>query len=104
MDRLNLLAERAYQCKYLNAVIPSSVYYICALAVEEPLRGKGIGKQLVDHAIERSKGAGMRGLHLDVLSDADAVGFYGYLGCTVSPRSSRRFRTSTACRWKCGWR
>jgi GNAT superfamily N-acetyltransferase len=76
MDRLNLLAERAYQCKYLNAVIPSSVYYICALAVEEPLRGKGIGTKLVHHAIERSKQAGLRGLHLDVLSDADAVGFY----------------------------
>ena len=80
MDRLNLLAERAYQCKYLNAVIPSSVYYICALAVEEPLRGKGIGTKLVHHAIERSKRAGLRGLHLDVLSDADAVGFYRSLG------------------------
>lgn len=80
MDRLSLLAERAYQCKYLNAVIPSSVYYICALAVEEPLRGTGIGTKLVRHAIERSKGAGLRGLHLDVLSDAAAVGFYRSLG------------------------
>ena len=65
---------------YLNAAIPSSVYYIHALAVKESQRGKGIGAKLLQHAIDKAKQAGLRALHLDVLSDNPAVVFYRSLG------------------------
>ncbi|HJP36883.1 MAG TPA: GNAT family N-acetyltransferase [Gammaproteobacteria bacterium] len=79
-EQLTRIAERTYQCSYLNAAIPSSVYYIHALAVKDAYRGKGIGAKLVRNAIDNGKEAGLRALHLDVLSDNPAVEFYRALG------------------------
>jgi GNAT superfamily N-acetyltransferase len=79
-DELARIAERTYQCSYLNAAIPKNVYYIHALAVKEAHRGKGVGGKLVRYAIYKGKQAGLRGLHLDVLSDNPAVEFYRTLG------------------------
>lgn len=79
-EKLRQIAERTYQCSYLNAAIPSNVYYIHALAVKESHRGKGIGVKLLHHAIEKAKKADLRALHLDVLSDNPAVAFYRALG------------------------
>ena len=75
-EELSEIGKRTHLCSYLNAAIPSVVYYIHALAVKESERGKGIGARLLNHAIERGKAAGLRGLHLDVLSDSPAVEFY----------------------------
>lgn len=79
-EKLRQIAERTYQCSYLNAAIPSNVYYIHALAVKASHRGKGIGVKLLQHAIEQGKQADLRALHLDVLSDNPAVAFYRALG------------------------
>ena len=79
-EELAEIARRTYLCSYLNAVIPSGVYYIHALAVKETQRGKGIGAKLLHHAIDEGKQAGLRGLHLDVLSDNPAVEFYRGMG------------------------
>jgi ribosomal protein S18 acetylase RimI-like enzyme len=79
-EKLALIAERTYQCSYLNAAIPKNVYYIHALAVGESHRGQGIGAKLVRNAVEKGKGAGLRALHLDVLSANSAVDFYRALG------------------------
>jgi len=79
-EKLRLIGERTYQCSYLNAAIPSSVYYIHALAVKESHQGKGIGAKLVMNAIAKGKKARLRALHLDVLSDNPAVEFYRSLG------------------------
>jgi GNAT superfamily N-acetyltransferase len=79
-DELARIAERTYQCSYLNAGIPKNVYYIHALAVKVAHRGKGAGAKLVRNAIDKGEKAGLRGLHLDVLSDNPAVAFYRALG------------------------
>ncbi|MFT4562223.1 MAG: GNAT superfamily N-acetyltransferase [Gammaproteobacteria bacterium] len=79
-EDLKAIAERTFQCGFLNAAIPSSVYYIHALAVNPKQHGKGIGRQLVANAVANAKQAGLRGLHLDVLSDNPAVEFYRALG------------------------
>lgn len=79
-DLLARIAERTYQCSYLNAAIPSGAYYIHALAVKTSRRGKGIGAQLLRNAIDKAAQSGLRALHLDVLSDNPAVEFYRALG------------------------
>ena len=75
-EQLKTIGERTFLASYLNVAIPKSVYYIHALAVKPAQQGKGIGAALVRNAIEIGKQGGMRGLHLDVLSDNPAVEFY----------------------------
>ena len=77
---LKQIAKRTYQCSYLNAAIPASVYYIHTLAVKPSHQGRDIGAKLVANAIENGRRAGLRALHLDVLSDNPAVNFYRTLG------------------------
>ena len=89
-EKLAEIGRAAYLCSYLNVAIPSAVYYVHALAVQESRRGQGIGKQLMQGALDGAKSAGLRGLHLDVLSGTPAVGFYYSLGMeclteTVAP-------------------
>ena len=79
-EKLAEIAARTYQCSYLNAAIPSHVYFIHALAVKASQRGKGIGAKLVHNALAKAAQAKLRALHLDVLSDNPAVGFYTSLG------------------------
>ena len=79
-EELAEIGRRTHLCSYLNAAIPSVVYYIHAVAVKESARGTGIGAALVHHAIQRGRSAGLRGLHLDVLSDNPAVQFYNTMG------------------------
>lgn len=81
-EQLANIAERTYLASYLNVAIPKRVYYIHALAVKETYRGRGVGWALVEAAIVRATAAGLRGLHLDVLSDNPAVDFYRALGMT----------------------
>ncbi len=89
-EELAEIGKRTHLCSYLNAAIPSVVYYIHAIAVKPDQRGRGVGAKLVHHAMERGKQAGLRGLHLDVLSDNPAVEVYRAMGLeciveTVAP-------------------
>jgi ribosomal protein S18 acetylase RimI-like enzyme len=86
--------ERADAASYLNPYVPSSAYYVLALAVTDDVRGTGVGAALLAHAVTRARRAGCRTLHLDVLSDNPAVGFYRARGLatmaeTVAPMPCR---------------
>lgn len=82
------IAERTYLASYLNVSIPNRVYYIHALAVKPSQRGRGIGAALVNDAVARTREKGLRGVHLDVLSDNPAVEFYRALGMTCLAETS----------------
>lgn len=82
-EELRAFAVRARQASYLNAHVPGRVYYLHALAVSERERGRGIGARLLENAIERARGAGLKALQLDVLADNPAVRFYESKGLHV---------------------
>lgn len=87
--------ERADQASYLNPYVPDSAYYVLALAVVSNLRRTGVGARLLAHAAERGRRAGCDALHLDVLSDNPAVGFYRAHGLvtmaeTIAPGPCRQ--------------
>lgn len=93
-DELAGLMERAGKASYLNAHIPDDVYYLHAIAAFPQYRGKGIGKVLLQAALQRAKAQGCRELQLDVLADNPAVGFYQAMGLSIlaeirSPELSR---------------
>jgi ribosomal protein S18 acetylase RimI-like enzyme len=93
-DELVGLTLRAGKASYLNAHIPDDVYYLHALSAFPQHRGKGVGKALLQAALERARTAGYRELQLDVLADNPAVGFYQAMGLQVlaeirSPELSR---------------
>ena len=79
-SELTDIGRRSYLASYLNVVIPSSAYYVHALAVRPDLHGQGIGAALLKDAIERATDEGYRVVHLDVLSDNPAVKFYEAFG------------------------
>jgi ribosomal protein S18 acetylase RimI-like enzyme len=74
-DLLAILT-RAERASYLNPFVPAHAYYVLALAVVPAMRGTGLGARLLANAMSKGRAAGCRDLHLDVLSDNDAVGFY----------------------------
>ena len=93
-EDLTAIAEKADKASYLNAWVPPDVYYLMALAVPESQRGRGIGKALLQRAIDRARASGYRALHLDVLSDNPAVGLYTAMGLicvaeTIAPEPCR---------------
>lgn len=91
---LEAILQRADRASYLNPFVPPSAYYVLALAVTPNLRGTGLGARLLANAGERGRRIGCRQLHLDVLSDNPAVGFYRARGLetmaeTVAPEPQR---------------
>jgi len=93
-DELAGLMVRSGKASYLNAHIPDDVYYLHALAAFPQHRGKGIGKALLETALNRARASGFRELQLDVLADNPAVGFYQAMGLSIlaeirSPELSR---------------
>lgn len=94
-DDLAGILARAELASYLNPYVPDGAYYVLALAVAPELRGTGVGARLLRHAAAKGLGAGCRTLHLDVLSDNPAVGFYRAHGLvtmaeTIAPEPCRR--------------
>jgi ribosomal protein S18 acetylase RimI-like enzyme len=75
-DELEGVLTRADAASYLNPFVPDAAYYVLALAVSDDVRGTGVGAALLANAMTRGRRAGCRALHLDVLSDNPAVGFY----------------------------
>lgn len=88
------ILERADKASYLNPFVPDSAYYVLAIAVTPSMWGGGVGARLLANATERGRRAACRELHLDVLSDNPAVGFYEAHGLvtmaeTVAPEPCR---------------
>lgn len=72
--------QRSDHASWLNPVLHADTYYVHALAVKPEFRGKRIGYQLIDGAINRAKEQGFKRFQLDVLSDNPAVEFYRAVG------------------------
>ena len=93
-ERMKQMAQRTHLASYLNPYVPENAYYVLALSVAESHRGGGLGAKLLTNAIDEARKAGYRELHLDVLSDNAAVGFYRRMGLvpvaeTVAPEPCR---------------
>jgi GNAT superfamily N-acetyltransferase len=86
-DDLVRILTRADKASYLNPFVPGHAYYVLALAVVPGMRGTGLGARLLANAMEKGRAAGCRELHLDVLSDNDAVGFYRARGLETAVES-----------------
>ena len=66
-----------------NYIPPPSdgAYYINNITVHDDYRGKGYGRDLIQHAIDRAKSYGYRCVELDVTEDNHrAIGFYHHIG------------------------
>lgn len=63
--------------------IPEDAYYVQNLATQPSVRGRGLGRRLMELAFDRGRAAGCRSCHLDVDSSTPAVQFYERLGMRV---------------------
>ena len=79
-DDIPGLLERSEYASWLNPVIQADTYYIHAISVKPRYRGKRVGYQLIDNAINRARDLGFKKFQLDVLSDNPAVSFYHGVG------------------------
>ena len=86
--QLEHVIEAAAKIEFQVAWIPPEAYYVDTLAVVAGLHGRGIGAGLLNAAFERARKDGYRALHLDVLSDNPAVGFYRTMGMVCMSESS----------------
>ena len=75
---------RVEHASYLNAHVPDDVYYLMTLATSESVRGKGLGRQLLEQRIQIAREGKYRSFHLDVLSNNPAVDFYRSFGFEVA--------------------
>ena len=89
--------QRSDHASWLNPVLHADTYYVHALAVKPEFRGKRIGYQLIDGAINRAKEQGYKRFQLDVLSDNPAVGLYRAVGLEVLALGHRN-RRNLECR------
>jgi ribosomal protein S18 acetylase RimI-like enzyme len=69
--------------RYLTPYVPHRVYYLMFLSVAETGRNQGIGGQLLQNAIERARGAGLRSVHLDVYAGNPAIRLYERAGMEI---------------------
>lgn len=66
--------------RYLNPHLPDDAYYVNYISVSEAAQGRGIGRLLMQTALERARDSGCRSVHLDTDADSEAPGFYRSLG------------------------
>lgn len=89
------LAERAEIASFMNPHVPEDCSYILVVSVPEAAQGRGAGRALIEHEIERARRKGFSRVHLDVMSDNPAVGLYTAMGFepmaeTVTPIPCRK--------------
>lgn len=66
-------------------------FYLLAIAVDEDLRGQGVGSALVDSVEERARASGSKRLSLDVSArNEKTVRFYDGRGMTIASRWPKR--------------
>jgi ribosomal protein S18 acetylase RimI-like enzyme len=68
---------------YVTPYVPDRAYYLRFLSVVEAGRNQGIGGQLLQNAIERARGAGLRSVHLDVYAGNPAIRLYERAGMEI---------------------
>jgi ribosomal protein S18 acetylase RimI-like enzyme len=68
---------------FLFPSIPEDAYYVQNLATLPSVRGRGLGRRLMELAFDRGRAAGCRSCHLDVDGSTPAVQFYQCLGMRV---------------------
>jgi ribosomal protein S18 acetylase RimI-like enzyme len=89
LEQLQAVGQRSHKNDFQLPYVPPDAYYVMAIAVTEESRRRGIGAQLLNHAFEQARDAGLRVLHLDVLSDnKPAVDLYLRMGMTCMAESS----------------
>ena len=77
---IGALAERAEIASFMNPHVPEDCSYILVVSVPEAARGRGAGRALIEHEIERARARGFARVHLDVMSDNPAAGLYRAMG------------------------
>ncbi|MAE94299.1 MAG: hypothetical protein CL910_06530 [Deltaproteobacteria bacterium] len=82
VDQARHAGRASYKNDFQLPRMAADAYYVLALANRPEARGRGVGRQLLQHAIDGAREQGYRTLHLDVLSDNPAVGFYERMGFT----------------------
>ena len=75
--------QRSDRASWLNPVLHADAYYVQARAVKRETRGKLIGYELIDAAINRAKEQGYKWFKPNFLSNIPAVGFYCAAGSEV---------------------
>jgi GNAT superfamily N-acetyltransferase len=77
-DRFTQIAPKLF------APAPQHSYYIQNIAVAPELRGRGVGRALLDLAVECARSEGCKSLSLDVDATTPAVRFYQNMGFTTT--------------------
>ena len=77
---IGALAERAEIASFMNPYVPEDCSFILVVSVPEAARGRGAGRALIEHEIERARAKGFSRVHLDVMSDNPAAGLYRAMG------------------------
>lgn len=71
--------------------------HLDCLYVEEPYRGRGVGRSLVDAAVRRARERGLDEMQWQTPEwNADGIGFYDRLGAVWSPKFRYRLRSPGA--------
>jgi ribosomal protein S18 acetylase RimI-like enzyme len=65
---------------YLFSPLPGDAFYVQNVATHPSVQGGGLGRRLMEQALELGRAEGCRTCHLDVDSSTQAVRFYEHLG------------------------
>ncbi|MFI5461390.1 MAG: GNAT family N-acetyltransferase, partial [Isosphaerales bacterium] len=65
---------------FLFPPLPEDAFYVQNVATAPSVRGRGLGRRLMERALELGRTEGCRTCHLDVDSSTQAVWFYEHLG------------------------
>jgi ribosomal protein S18 acetylase RimI-like enzyme len=74
------IGQRMETVGWLFPILPEKALYVFNLAVLQPLRGQGIGRQLLSAVEEQAQQASLTAVHLDVPATSPAVKFYEQMG------------------------
>jgi ribosomal protein S18 acetylase RimI-like enzyme len=68
---------------YLTPFVPDHAYYLMILSVDRCRQNRGIGRQLLENALQRARDAGLRSVHLDVYAGNPAISLYQRAGMEI---------------------
>ena len=83
----HLQLEVVQYLAFLFPPIPDDAYYVQNLATTPEVRGRGVGRVLLENAFDQAKHKGYSSCHLDVVHTNPAVRFYQRMGMRVVSES-----------------